>query len=601
MKAIHMLFWCVLTVMLTTGTTLADAEVSAAGQQPAGTATTARYACFEIDGFIRESLPPVYLFEVETETLHELLGRIERARRDENVNGIIVKVSDLRAGWAKVQEIRRALMRCRGDGKEVICYLEGSDNLSYYVATAAERIVMAPAGHLMLVGLRAEAIFAKGLLDKIGVKADSVQAGAYKTAGEALTRDSPSPAFRESLESVLQDYYYQLLDGIAAGRGIPVSRAAALVKGGPFTGRQAKKAGAVDDVMFYDELLADLRQQHEGRLVVQSDYGQRPRPQALKPGAMSFFNLLMGAGPARRARSKGPAVAVVHAIGPILRRDIEGFGFGQEIVGAASFVKTIRRAADDENIKAIVVRVDSPGGSALACDTIWHELRLADRKKPVIASLSDVAASGGYYIAAGARKILAEPGCLTGSIGVFAGKLVLSGLFDKIGLSVAVIEQGGRTGIMSMFSEFSADERRKLEELVMDTYDIFVARVAETRPDMSVRDVDKVAQGRVWTGNQAEQNGLIDALGGLQEAIAAAKEAAGIPADQPVEVVYLPRPRSLMEVVLFGKGDETGAPGLWGGLEMLAVPEQVRPYLSALMCLRSETLVCIMPAAVTVR
>ncbi|MCK4283083.1 MAG: signal peptide peptidase SppA [Candidatus Brocadiae bacterium] len=601
MRATKLAFWCALTVMLTAGAAPAERVDRPHASGPSREGTAARYAYFEIDGLIRESLPSVYLFEVESEALHALLRRIDRAGRDDNITGIIVKIGSLGAGWAKAQEIRGALLQCREEGKDVICYLEGGRNVGYYLATAGGRIVLPPAGHLMLLGVRAECLFLKGLLDKIGVKGEFVQAGSYKTAGETLTRQEPSPEFRESVEGILRDYYEQLLDGIAEGRDIPVSRAARLVKNGPFTASQAREAGAVDDVMFYDELLADLRDRHGGEVAVESDYGRKSRPDPFKPGAMSFFSMLMGAAQPRRVRPAGPAIAVIYAVGPIVRGDVEGLGFGQDLVASTAFIKTIRGAVADENVKAIVVRVDSPGGSALACDAIWRELRLADQKKPVIASLSDVAASGGYYIAAGARKIFAEPGCLTGSIGVFTGKLVLSGLCEKIGLNVVVMEQGGRTGIMSPFSEFSQDERRKLETLVRDTYDTFLARVAETRPDMSAEDLDRAAQGRLWTAKQAKENGLIDSLGGLRAAIAAAKEAAGIPADQRVYVLELPRPRSLVELLLFGKEDEARALPLWSGTQMLALPKEVRPYLMALLSLRDEVSLCMMPARVTVR
>jgi len=597
MAKIKTLLWCVLAAALTAGAApeeKADEPAVAAGPP-------ARYAYFEVDGYLRESLPAVYLFETEGATLHDLLGRMERARTDENVQGLIVKVGSFEAGWAKIQEIRRALNGCRAEGKDVICYLQGAGNRSYYLATGAGRIVSAPTGHLMLVGLRAEVIFAKGLLDKIGAGADFVQAGEYKTAGETLTRTEPSPAFRESIESVLRDYRHQLLAGIAEGRGIAVSAADELVRGGPYTAQQALEAGALDDVMFYDELLADVRGRHGGRLVVESDYGKGARPQPLKSGPFSIFSLLMGGGTPRRAEPGGPCVAVLHATGPILTGDSEGIGFGEAVVGADSFVKVVRKAAGDDNIKAIVLRVESPGGSALACDTIWRELRLADQKKPVIASLSDVAASGGYYIASGARKIFAEPGALTGSIGVVAGKLVLGGVFEKLGLNVAVFDQGGNAGMMSSLSKFSDDERGKLQQLVLRTYHIFLSRVAETRPDMAVADVDEVAQGRVWTGRQAAERGLVDALGGLGEAVAAAREAAGIPPDQVVQIVHLPRSRSLVEVMLFGKEGDAAMPALWNAAATLAVPPPLRAYLIGLLPLQREIVTCTMPAAVTIR
>jgi protease-4 len=565
-----------------------------------GGAQTTRYAYFEVDGSIRETLPPVYLFGTKEKTLHDILGDIAQARADSGIRGLIVRVGEVDAGWAKVQDIRDALMRCRLDGKEVVSVLEGGSNMSYYLATAGSRIVLLPSSQLMLVGLRAEAIFAKGLLDKIGVKGDFVEVGKYKGAAEPLTRTTPSPAFRESLEATLDDYYEQLLDGISEGRGIPATRADALVKGGPYTAQQARDARLVDDVMFYDQLLDDLKRAHDGKIEVQPGGAARPT-QAQKASSVNLFQLLMGGLQGKRATAAGPTIVVLYAVGPIMTGEPEGFGVGEEVVGSGAFIKLIRRVADDENVKAIVLRVDSPGGSAQASDEIWRQLRLADAKKPVIASLSDVAASGGYYIAAGCRAIYSEPGSLTGSIGVFGGKVVLSGLFEKIGLNVIGIDRGGRADIDSLFREYSPDERRKVEDLIQDTYRLFLARVAETRTKMEIEEIDKVAQGRIWTGNQAHKNGLVESLGGLGQAIEAAKKAAGMPAGQPVEIMYLPQPRNLLEYILSGGDEDVRFGEPWGAVALPRALAPVRPYIRALMALESEVSVCMLPAVIRIR
>ncbi len=600
--------WCVLVAVwllasagAAAAPSAAAAEAPAGGPRPAVAAGPVRYTVLEVEGAIPETLPPVYLLEPKGNTLHDLLRQIAQARADRSVRGIIVRIGQMDAGWAKVQDIHDALMRCRRlEGKEVVTVLEGGDNMSYYLASAGSRVVLLPSGQLMLVGLRAEAIFAKGLLDKIGVTGEFVQAGKYKGATEPLTRSEPTPAFRESLESTLDDYYQQLLAGIADGRGIPVSRADTLVKGGPYTAQQAREARLVDDVMFYDQLLDDLKKAHGDNLVIQPP--APAQPEAQKVTSMNLFQLLMGGRQPRRAGAAGPAIAVVYAVGPIMMGESDGLGLGDEIVHSRTFSKVIRKAADDENVKAIVLRIDSPGGSAEASDEIWRELRLADARKPVIASLSDTAASGGYYIAAGARAIYAQPGCLTGSIGVFGGKIVLKGLFDKLGLNVVIIDRGGRAGLDSLFTDLDAEDRAKLEALVEDTYRLFLARVAETRHGKSAEQIDKVAQGRVWTGSQAQKNGLVDSLGGLPQAIEAAKKAAGIPAGQAVEIIYLPQPRSLFEYILSGGEDDDVQ--LDGPLGAAALPRSLAPvgaYLRALMALRAEASVCILPAIVRIR
>jgi len=579
--------------------TAESAAPSGGVQQRAG--RPARFADVQVSGLLSESPPSVYLVEPEESALHDTLRAIGLARRDPALTGLIVRVGQVEAGWAKVQEIRRALSLCRKDGKQVICILEGTGNLEYYLATAADRIVLPPAGHLMLGGLRAEAVFLKGLLDKIGVKAEVVQAGQYKTAGEALTRTEPSQAFRESVGSVLEDYYRQLLEGIAEGRHMTGARAAALLREGPFTARQAREVGLVDDVLFYDELLSDLEGRLGGPVEVDAEYGRKRRPQPFAGGPMGLLSMLMGAEARGPRRTAGPAVAVLYAVGPIIREEPNGISLAGEVVSSRSFVRVIRNVADDGNVKAVVLRVDSPGGSAAACDDIWRELRLADRRKPVIASLSDVAASGGYYIAAGARAVYADPGSLTGSIGVFGGKLVLTGLLEKIGVNVAVMERGGHAGIESPFSEFTPHERRKVEELVAQTYRTFLARVAETRPKMSVADVDRVGQGRIWTASQAHKNGLVDTMGGLEEAIEAARAAAGIPPEQAVEILHLPRPRSFIEVLLFGEEETAELPAPWGAVRGAAGLSEARLYVGALLCMQGEVPVCMLPALIRFR
>ena len=453
MRKTALLLLAGLALLLTTARWSAAAED---GPPRTGRARV-RYGHVEIGGPIPDAVPAVYLFQQEQGSLHHLLDRLERARNDKALSGLIINVRASGAGWAKVQEIRRAIAACREADKEVVCILEEAGNTGYYLASAADRIVMLPAAHLMLVGLRAEALFAKDLLDKVGVKAETVQAGRYKSAPESLSRSGPSPEFRESLESVLDDYHAQLAEGIAQGRGMPLQKAVDLMAGGPYAARQAQEAGLVDDVLFYDELVTKLQSEQRTRLLVLRNYGLTRPAGDLPQNPIAMLNALMG-GAARVPAVSGPSIAVIHVMGPIVSGS-RSVGLGEEVAAVRQLARTVRTAAADGNVKAIVLRVDSPGGSAQACDILWRELRLADGKKPVIASLSDTAASGGYYVAAGARRIIAEPGCLTGSIGVFGGKIVLTGLMAKLGINVVVFERGTNTGIDSMFSELSPSER----------------------------------------------------------------------------------------------------------------------------------------------
>jgi len=600
--------WLAVVAVLGTEPCVLAAEPAAAGNVPAEAPAAPAdvpqrggYAFLEIGGTLAEALPAVYLFESEEDTLHSMLGRIEMARTDAGLRGIIVRIAGLEAGWSKVQDLRAALVRCRDAGKEVVCLLEGGDNLDYYLAAAGDRIVLAPAAHLMVSGLRAEAIFARGLLDKLGIEPDFVQAGAYKTAGESLTNTGPSPAFRESIESLLDDYYGQLVGAVATGRGLTVEGAQRLLADGPYTAKQALAAGLVDAVMFYDELVTDLRRRNGGALIVQHDYGLAKRRPVAPPGPFELLRMLMG-GPRAEPPTSGPAIAVLHAVGPIIVGEKDDYALGDQAICARQMVETIRQVAANDDIKALVLRIDSPGGSALASDLIWRELRLLDGRKPVIASFSNMAASGGYYIGAGARRILAEPGSLTGSIGVFGGKLVLTGLFEKIGLNVVAFERGGPTSMDSAFELFSEQDRKKLQALLLSIYQTFLERVAETRPGLDVAGVEKVAQGRVWTGRQAFENGLVDELGDLGDAILAARRAAGIPAGASVEIVRLPRPRSVLEAMLLGlTTSQTSGAALPWALDGLPHAGRVRAYLRALLALRGEPAACILPVLISVR
>ncbi len=560
---------------------------------------TVRYARVELRGALADARPAVFVLGSPRPALHEFMACLDGARRDEATDGVLVKVSGT-GGWAQVQEIRGALQRIRRDGKPVVCMLQSAGNRAYYLATAADHIYMLPTGTLMLTGLRGEVLFARDMLDRIGVRADFVQVGQYKGAAEPLTRSRASAPLRESLEALLQDYFDQLVTGIVDGRELPISRVNVLIRRGPFTAKEALEAGLIDGVMFPDEVGAELSSRHRASVQMQ-DACPPPTAPGRGPDAGALFRMLMGVGPSGEGRrAGGPTIAVIHAMGPIVSAEPTSLLLGEPMTSAERLVRTIRRAADDEDVRAIVLRVDSPGGSMTASDLIWRQLRLADRKKPVVASLGETAASGGYYLACGARRIYAEPGTLTGSIGVFGGKLALGGLFEKLGLHVEAIERGGGSSLASVSEPLSEHDRQRLEHILNDAYETFLDRVAETRPGMAAHEVERVAQGRVWTGAQALLRGLVDELGGLKAAVDGAREAAGIGPEESVRVEHLPKPRNVLEELLLGSGQGAALP--LSGLGLQALPDaEVRRYVAGLLALRDEWALCMMPAAVSVR
>jgi len=596
-RAVGLLFWAFLSL-----------SVSAAAAGPAEQAPEAvaeapsprTYAHFDIEGSIPETLPPLYLLEPDMETFYDLTDRIERAIQDPAVSGLIVKIGAFDAGWAKVQEVRDALFRCRRAGKGVVCFLEGGGNLTYYLASAADRIVLIPSGSLMVVGLRAEVLFLKGLLDLVGLKGDIMQVGKYKGAAEPFTRTEASESFRESMDSLVEDFYRQFTVDIARARDMEPKAVTALIDRGPFTAKDALEAGLVDDVMYYDELLEDLRKKGKGKFRVVKGYGAREPAQAIFSGPQQILRMLMGMAQRRpQARAGAPkAIAIIYVVGPIIMAEPDEFSIGEYVVSAPLLIKAIRKAKERDDIRAIVLRVDSPGGSAVASDMVWRELRQADKVKPVVVSLSDVAGSGGYYVAAGGRSIIAGAGTITGSIGVVGGKFVVKGLFEKLGLNVQVFQRGRHAGFLSAAQEFSDSERERMRALLLSTYETFLSRVAETR-NMPVEDVRSVAAGRPWSGFQAKRKNLVDALGGLSDAIAEAKKAAGIAPDEKVEIIRLPRPRSVLELLFHGKENDSAM--LPAGLQnLLPGAARARSYLNTLRCLEKEPTAFIMPGLITV-
>jgi protease-4 len=455
-------------------------------------------------------------------TTKEITDLIEKARKDDTVDGIMLNLGNVGAGWGKLQEIRESLSRFRRSGKLIVCYLESGGDASYYLASVADKILLNPGGYLDLDGLSAESIFLKNALDKLGIKADLESIGEYKSAAEILTRDSMSDAHKEVMNSILDDVYSQFTNGIGSGRGMSRQEVIEKVDGGPYMPRAAYEAGLVDSLVYEDEIDEIAKELNRGRFTkVKSstfackknwryDWGPRPR------------------------------IALIYACGFMLTGE-SGYNpiLLGKYMGSATVAKAIRKAREDESIRAIVFRVDSPGGIGLASEVIWREVSLAKEEKPFIVSMADVAGSGGYHISCAADTIVAEPGTITGSIGVIAGKFDMHGLYDKLGMDKEIITRGRNAAIFSDYREFTPEEREIVRSHLMEAYRGFVDQVAQGR-GMEWEDVDAVGRGRVWTGNQAVQNGLVDVLGGLETALRIAKVKARIPEAEVVEMVVLP-------------------------------------------------------------
>jgi protease-4 len=490
------------------------------------------------------------LFGEMRPSLASIVGRMDAAAADKDVSAVWLKIEDLLVGHGKIYELRGAIARLRQAKKPVYAELTSADGRQYLLAAACGQVVMPPSGMLIVPGVRAEITFYKGLLDKLGLQFDALQMGKYKGAAEPLTRNAMSKPLRESLEALVDDTYEDLVTTIAADRHMKDYQVKTLLDQGLFTAAAAKKAGLVDEVLYADQLQDAIKRALKAKDVeIVRDYKKKHIDTDFSgvSGMMKLFDLFRGAKPSA-VSGKRPKIAVVYAVGPIMEGKSGSDFFGNTAMGATTIVSALRKANDDAKVSAIVLRIDSPGGSATASDLIWRET--VHLHKPLIASMSDVAGSGGYYIAMGAKKIIAAPGTLTGSIGVIGGKMVTRGLHEKLGLNTEVISRGANSGSLSSNQPFTPEERKAWTELLHETYRQFVGKAATGRK-MPYDKLEALAQGRVYTGQMAKKLGLIDSLGTLRDAVAAAKVAAGLKADAEVDLLVLPEPKSFFEQ-LFG-------------------------------------------------
>ena len=493
-----------------------------------------------------------------------LLTQLRKAKIDSRIQAVMLDINFPGIGWGKADELRDAVKDFKLSGKPVYAFMQIGMNKEYYIATAADKIFLPPSGDLYINGFAAEAMFYKGSLDKLGIEADVIQIGPkYKNAPDQYTKKEMGEGQREVINAVLNEYYGRFTGGIAESRKKAIEDVNGIIDNAPYNANQAKELGLIDNAIYkeqvYEELKNRLGYKTEDKLrtIRGGEYREIPSDSV--------------------GLNKGDKVALIYASGAInVGRSNDG-PFGGSMVGADTVVGAVNDAANDDSIKAIVLRVDSPGGSALASDLMWYALENAKAKKPVVVSMSDVAASGGYYISCNANKIVAEPSTITGSIGVFLGKPVVKGLYDWLGVTNEYVMKGKNAGLFRETVKWTPEERAKMEEGAKNIYfNNFVPKVAAGRKK-SAEDVNTIGQGRVWTGTQAKENGLIDEFGGLEKAIDIAKQLANLPADKDVKRVVLPAPRPFFETI-FGDNDETQTSADIKAQEALAasLPEDVR-------------------------
>lgn len=481
--------------------------------------------------------------------LRKLISRLDKAASDARLVGVVLRIRNPVIGRGRLAELRAAVRRVRKAGKKVYADLQLATPVDYLLACACDEVSMAESGTLMITGVRAEITFMKRMFDKVGIQGDMLQVGDFKGSAEPFMRDSMSPELRRQYESLVDDFYEQMIDTIADDRQLAREKVRELIDTGVFTASAARSAGLVDHVEYENQLLERIKSDVKAdRVVLLENYGRKKVDADISGimGMMKMFEMMMGGGATKRT-GRTKQIALIFASGPILSGDEKVNLFGDQTIGSRTVVETLRNAEKDKSVVAIVLRVDSPGGSAAASDLIWHEIKRVG--KPIVASMGDTAASGGYYIAMGCDKVFAEPGTLTGSIGVVGGKLAVGQLLDKVGVSTEIVSRGKNSGIFSTESKFSDSERQVWMQSMQETYRQFVAKAAESR-SIDVDRMQTLAGGRLWTGRQAQANGLVDQLGTLQDAVEAARQLAGVNEEEKTELLILPKPKSFFDQML---------------------------------------------------
>lgn len=469
-------------------------------------------------------------FESDRMTFRDLLLGIARAKEDDRIEKLFLHVRGTSLGWAQTSELRRALVDFKDSGKTLVAFVEYGSNRDYLLATAADEIYLHPRTVLDVRGVRAEVLFLRGALEKLGVEPEFERVGVYKDGPDVFLRDELSAESREALGELVGTVHQTLVAALVSGRSITPERAESLVASGPFTAPQAKELGLVDGLEYLDEVKKRLGAGGgEPSTIPISDY--------------------------RRATSASPPfgadarIALIYGIGTIVGGASTDDPFAGRVMGSDTIAEAFQNAREDDTIDAVVFRIDSPGGSDVASDVIWREAMLTKEKKPVVVSMGDVAASGGYWIATASSAIVAEPTTITGSIGIYAGKFNLKGLYDKLGFSTDGVGTSANADFFSAGRSFTAEERERLRKILEDGYHAFLERVSAAR-GMSTEEAHEVAQGRVWSGRMALEKGLVDELGGLHRSLELAKEKAGFDPGARAELVIYPEKRSVFQAFL---------------------------------------------------
>jgi len=472
----------------------------------------------------------------ERPSLRDVLDALTRASEDRRVKGLIARVGAAPLGMAQVQELRDAIRRFREHKKFAVAFAEtfgefGPGGNAYYLATAFDEIWLQPSGDVGLTGVLAEAFFLRGTLDKLGITPRLDHRYEYKNAMNIFTERKFTPAHREATERVVKSFASQMLRGIAEGRRMSEEQVRALVDRGPLLGPEALNAKLVDGLAYREQVYDKVKERagKGAKVIPLMEYLQR----------------------AGRPHTRGKTIALIYGVGGV-QRGKSGFDpvFGELVMGSDTVASAFRQAIEDKEVRAILFRIDSPGGSYVASDTIWQEtVRARKAGKPVIASMGNVAGSGGYFVAMAADKIVAQPGTITGSIGVLGGKMLTTGFWQKLGITWDEVHEGANATFWTGTSDYTPAQWARFQAWLDRIYDDFTSKVAEGRR-LPKQRVLEIAKGRIWTGEDAKALGLVDELGGFDVALRLAKQAAGIPEKEEVRLKLFPPRKSLLEVIM---------------------------------------------------
>jgi len=572
-------------------------------------------AHFHLSGELTESemVDTFGLTAGQITSLRSLVSLLEKASEDNDIKAVILTFDGMSMGFGQLEELRGAIAQLKDAGKKVYVHAEGMNILVYSLLCSGSNLSVAPQSALWFMGIYTESIYVKDLLDKIGVQGDFLHMGDYKSAAEILTRSEPSEPAEENINWLLDGYYESLTNMISQSRGLAAERVRELIDNGPYLAEQALEKGLIDAVETREEFLARVKDEFEGRIVVDNRYGQEEQIQVDLANPFAFFAILAEIiNPPKKPQKD--SVALIYVEGAIMPGHSQPSLFGQSgIAFSGDIRKALERAAGDDSVKAVVMRVDSPGGSAEASEVILNAARLVMEKKPFIVSMGNVAGSGGYYISCGADTIFADEVTITASIGVVGGKLITADMWGKLGVNWVGYKRGTNADFLSSLKPFDDSQKQKLENYMQKIYDVFKGHVAKGRGDKLTRPLDEIAGGRVYTGKQALELGLVDEIGGINRAINYAAAKASL---EDYDVRIIPRPRDIITQIIeeySGQGERptdismpdamtlfSGNPTFRSLFELLrkTEPQRARALYQALMrieLIRRENVIMMMP------